>query len=733
MYKIYKFIQSTTLQFRDISKISDKTERILLTQKQDELIYRYNFFILSLRRMLHKKQFRKILNEIETCYPIYQTLTTHIHSLYIIKAQCILKIINKKLKDHPLELLNEKSRQNFSIHFWFNHLFFTLEQLVLSLRPSLNNTINMNTENTFDIIEQVVQLHLDMLYHLAKYSYHTKQIPQLLSYFAMVDNIKYFYIYSKHPRTLNIMRRLYLMRANVLISNYDYDSSLKYQRLAMELSFREFFILVDFDEGLSQFNKMSNKTLLFKKLLKENFIDLIVSFYLRGVCYEHLGNLSKAIEAYKQSKWFSVKFLMESENELALFCVRLERRAFMYYTMINKIKKKIETKEKQKKRREEMRKLYLTQDGSGFNLMNGNNINNNYNKLKNVEFFKRIVKSDKFKDYNKLEQLLGSFKFSHIEEMNADNKKDKPKTNFIMSTIKMINTLLKRDFIDIVNGMNKIEINKLDSNNYDKIRKKIVELNQQENNNNNNNNASIDIKRSHHINRSRSSKHIQTRTISKSFGAPSLRYLPNKVEKLTYDDEIFSKSYVKKKNYLENYNQKETSFLKKILILKRNEIESKHTLPDPSKIKKEAEQDFAVKLILAKSQETGNLLSKLLTRSKTTAQFISSKHNKQTITTKSNNNNTTLLDNINDISKSCFIFRRNNKPDLSDSMTVSKLNNDMIKKLNKEYEELTQKANKIDNHNHHHKQKRPNKQYKKVVTLNKKWNDLLPSEDFYYK
>ena len=186
---------------------------------------------------------------------------------------------------------------------------------------------------------------------------------------------------------------------------------------------------------------------------------------------------------------------------------------------------------------------------------------------------------------------------------------------------------------------------------------------------------------------------------------------------------------MKKKTYLENYNQKETKFLKKMLILKKNEIESKHALPDPSKIKKEAEQDFAVKLILAKSQETGNILTKLLTRSKTTSQFISSKHDKQTNTTKSNN---TLqqysLDDINDISKSCFVFRRNNKPDLSDNMTVSKLNNDMIKKLNKEYEELTQKGKKYDR-----KQKRPNKQYKKVITLNKKWNDLLPSEDFYYK
>ena len=229
----------------------DKTERILLAHKHDGLISRYNFFLLSLRRMLHKKQFRKVLNEIETCYPFYQTLTTHIHSLYIIKAQCILKIINKKLKDHPLEILNEKSRQSFSLHFWFNHLFFTLEQIVLSLRPTLNCTINIHTEKTFDIIEQVVQLHLDMLYHLSKYSYQTKQIPQLLTYFVMVDNIKYFYTYSKHPRTLNIMCRLYLMRAKVLISNYDYDSSLKHQRFAMDLCFREFFISVDFDEGLT--------------------------------------------------------------------------------------------------------------------------------------------------------------------------------------------------------------------------------------------------------------------------------------------------------------------------------------------------------------------------------------------------------------------------------------------------------------------------------------------------
>ena len=45
-----------------------------------------------------------------------------------------------------------------------------------------------------------------------------------------------------------------------------------------------------------------------------------------------------------------------------------------------------------------------------------------------------------------------------------------PKTQYIMSTVKLINTLLEKDYMPILNEMNTIEINKYDK----EINKKII-------------------------------------------------------------------------------------------------------------------------------------------------------------------------------------------------------------------------------------------------------------------
>ena len=668
--------------------------------------------------MLHKKQFRKALYQIESSFPQYQTLTTHLHVLYIIKAQCILKIISKKLRDHPHELLIEKSRQNFSIQFWFNQLYLLLEQLVLLLRPSLNANINLNDESTFEYVEQIVQLHFDMIYQLAKYAFHIKQFPQLFCYFGMIDNIKYFYNYCKHPRTLSIISRLYLLRANMLIGNNDYDNSLKYQRISMNICFRGLFLLVDFDDGLTDdtsnhiHNHHHNRSPLFTKFMNDNFIDLVVSFYLRGVCYEHLGNLSKAIESYKQCKWFSWKFLQKDEKELTVFFMLLRERAFVYYDIVMAIKKVNEQRKKERKQKEEMKRLQLMQESS-------------YHNVNNDELFNKIKYSDnnnnsihnKKRDFNKLEKILSNIKFNTIDEIDGYNKKNKPKTTFIMSTIKIINTLLKREFRDIVNNMNKIEINKLEGNHYDQIRKKIIELNYDNhnhiiNNNNNNNTSMHNIKHISNINRSCSNP--RNKILNKSFVTPSLKYLPNKVVKLKYDDDIFCKSYLNKKKYLEKYNKKESDFLKQILKLKRTESEHKQTFPNPTQIKKDAEQDFAVKLFLAQSQETTNALNKLLTLNQTTInQYIPTKQHQ--------------YDKVKKLSKS---LSTSSYIDLSNSSIVSKMNNDMIRKLSKEYDELTQKG-KVYEYNNNNTHKRAKS--KKVISLNKKRSGLLINNDFYYK
>ena len=266
--------------------------------------------------------------------------------------------------------------------------------------------------------------------------------------------------------------------------------------------------------------------------------------------------------------------------------------------------------------------------------------------------------------------------------------------------------------------MNKIEINKLEGNHYDQIRKKIIELNHDNHNHSINNNTSVNNTK-HIPNINRSCSNPRNKILNKSFGTPSLKYLPNKVAKLKYDDDIFSKSYLNKKKYLEKYNKKESDFLKQILILKRTENEHKQTFPNPTQIKKDAEQDFAVKLFLAQSQETGNALNKLLTLSQTTSsQYVP--------TIKQHQYDNKVKKFSKSLSTSSYI-------DLSNSSIVSKMNNDMIRKLNKEYDELTQKGKVYDYKQYHSNNANKRVKSKKVISLNKKRSGLLINNDFYYK
>ena len=542
MEKIKYFLASINQSVKPVS-----LNKSPLDSKLNE---QYLLFIKSLRQLQHTKQYRRTISEIELNYPKYQSLQNEIHIIYIIKAQCILKIISHKLKKYRNELLNNDSNTIHSILFWFNHLFLILEQLVMLFRYS-----NLTEESILNKVESIIQIHLDTLYHLALFHRQTNRITQMCSYFAMVDNIKNALNYCRHPRTLNLYRKMYLLRAVTLIGNQDYDNSLKYQKICVDISFREFFLVVDFDEGLEE-QKQFNKEVMIKKILKRNFIDMIIAFYLRGVCYEYLSDLPKSIEAYKQIKWFSKKFVNESEPELSLLCERLTQRAILYYTLlkelyINKVKK-----ERNKERKENQRNVRVKQS-----LL--------YSKGKHHKQIKSNEIYTSKQDYNdnSLNSIERSFGYMN---KNGNIKETHPKTQYIMSTVKLINTLLEKDFMPILNEMNTIEINKYDK----EINKKIIlrksEMNLTKRNkqslakaqsssssskclifsgpnistllhNTNNNNSNISL------NKTSLRKYKQHPNISFS---PSVRYHPTKIQKLKYDNEQFSKDYIQKKNYL---------------------------------------------------------------------------------------------------------------------------------------------------------------------------------------
>ena len=682
MENIQRFIFATTQNFKRVSQISNIFEKESLINKKLHLKKEYSVWILSLKEGMHKCQFRKVISDIELNYQKYETLSSDIWECRVLKGQCILKIIHRKLHKYPLEIKKDQSKQRYNILFWFNQVFLILEQLVLTFRPELNKDINMEEESTLDKIELVVQLHLDTLYHLALFSLSINEVIQTCSYFAMANNLQIFLDYSRHPRTMHIYQKICLLRASILIGNYDFENSLKYQKQCMDICFRELFCMIDFDEGLENVSKMNKVQ---KKILSTNFTHLVLAFYLRGVCFEYFGKLNKAIEAYKQSRYFSVKFLNEAEPEFTLFCQRLEKRTFVYFDIIENLKKRVE-KIKQRKMREELKKLQKeTNSFIG------------YASKQNNELLKKIANGEKTRGFANLEKTLDKFNFNEdIQEFELKKDKEYPKTKFIMSTVRMIDTLLSKDFIDVVKDMKKIEINNFDNDTLTRIRKRKKEID--------NGQIRIVLK-----NRSRSSE-CSSSNLDKSASfsnnikplvnskkgkslsiVPSLRYQPKVVEKLPFDEESFSKSYIKRKSYLEKYSKREISFLKKLLESKKNEgnreiIDS----PDPKKIKQDAENEFSIQFNIAKRKDNRTNFQKLIRR-KSYTNLEKDLFNKTSMINARKAANVTTSS----IHNSIFGNKRDNCIDLSDLDNVSKINNDMIKKLNYEYEQLASRSKSL--------------------------------------
>ena len=449
----------------------------------------------------------------------------------------------------------------------------------------------------------------------------------------------------------------------------------------MDICFRELFCMIDFDEGLENVSKMNKVQ---KKILSTNFTHLVLAFYLRGVCFEYFGKLNKAIEAYKQSRYFSVKFLNEAEPEFTLFCQRLEKRTFVYFDIIENLKKRVE-KIKQRKMREELKKLQKeTNSFIG------------YASKQNNELLKKIANGEKTRGFANLEKTLDKFNFNKdIKEFELKKDKEYPKTKFIMSTVRMIDTLLSKDFIDVVKDMKKIEINNFDNDTLTRIRKRKKEID--------NGQIRIVLK-----NRSRSSE-CSSSNLDKSASfsnnkplvnskkgkslsiVPSLRYQPKVVEKLPFDEESFSKSYIKRKSYLEKYSKREISFLKKLLESKKNEgNREKIDSPDPKKIKQDAENEFSIQFNIAKRKDNRTNFQKLIRR-KSYTNLEKDLFNKTSMINARKAANVTTSS----IHNSIFGNKRDNCIDLSDLDNVSKINNDMIKKLNYEYEQLASRSKSL--------------------------------------
>ena len=678
MDEIKKFINQHSITFP--KRLSRRISLAILKTED------YDIFLKKLMYLMSQCKYREALRIIESKKNFYYNFNDS-WKYQILESNCILKIIRKKLYKYQKEISNNNQHQNYSLLFWFNQVFFILEKLTLNLRTDLDKTINLNEEININRIEYIVQVHLSLIYYLCLYSKLIGQIPQLCSYFAITERIMNYISFIRQAKTLSILQKILLLRANLLIENLDFEKSLIYQKLSIDICFREFFLLVDFDSGLNSDYLGRNKKN--KKYIYDNIINMVLCFYLRGVCFEFFGNISKSIEAYKQSRWLCVKFLNKNQPEFTFFMKKIEKRNFFYYNILKDIEKEIQIIKIEKFLKEGEKMKIIEQSKN--------------EERENSDILRKISSGNSIKNFGKLENILekiGSIELKDIENNKYYLGKSK-KSKFILSTISMINNLLNDNFNDILCNMKKIEINKMDQNTKKIIDKRLKDLERTK--------SSIKIKSPKYNKKNLVYLKLddENNTHQKKDNINHIKYYNNlsiKIKKRRRSVLIkgndnnkinsfisncsLSKNNLKKKKYLEKLYKKEIDFHKENLYAKRFEIEPEIEKFNREKVNSNTKNTFDLKLILVNYQHHKKSSLKTMIKNSIIDDNKNSKNNinknihfEPLYHTYRNNSSNKLS-----LTSQIFLahFKNNDSIIKVDKKSVNSSNLDIIKQLNKE-------------------------------------------------
>lgn len=219
------------------------------------------------------------------------------------------------------------------------------------------------------------------------------------------------------------------------------------------------------DIFLTEIKKRKRMNPHIKKSVEEIIENISLNFYLRGVIFENLGDIDSALDSYKEVEWFSMKFLQKKSPFFAKYMSSLLRCAWNNFNLITKLK---EEKEKRKNLNNFLKSIDEAKKNSKIKA------------IKNKNSFSNIKLSNKRYD-KKLRNLINNigkelYKEEEIKNYYLYNKFTK--TGYILSTVKMIDNLLSKDFKDVLKKMEKIEITKQKEEIKDLINKTIIKRRQ---------------------------------------------------------------------------------------------------------------------------------------------------------------------------------------------------------------------------------------------------------------
>ena len=436
------------------------------------------------------------------------------------------------------------------------------------------------------------------------------------------------------------------------------------------------FLNVDTLINVSSLTKINNKQKIHNKALLgfcRIVQKITLTLFLRGVTCEHLGYFEDSLHAYQQCRWYSNRFLFDYSKEIFKFFRNLERKYIIYKEIFDDIHNQFLIKninENQNNNKKLIQKRYFISSyrNKGYNHLYSISSNRYKRTLRLKSSSSSSLNSLMKKE--QLEKLLKNIgKSLYKEEENRNNNifKKFTKNCFVLSTVKMINNLLSDQFNHVLKKMEKVEITKPQEeinhlinwtiyfqrqkdfkNHLNKTKENSRKILYRNNSyidlrtNNNNNNLfntiekeqqikllkNIDLKKNDEKKLSKSQaierkitkleniyKFKPIYLLSKTNQNKSNKISFNKSQKILkypLNKDVFSKSLLNKKNYLDSFYEKELNFQKKLLKLKGYDMEKVSNEYNQQQVINTAEQDFKIIRCFAESKNTKKNLMNLV-------------------------------------------------------------------------------------------------------------------------
>ena len=436
------------------------------------------------------------------------------------------------------------------------------------------------------------------------------------------------------------------------------------------------FLNVDTLINVSSLTKINNKQKIHNKALLgfcRIVQKITLALFLRGVTCEHLGYFEDSLHAYQQCRWYSNRFLFDYSKEIFKFFRNLERKYIIYKEIFDDIHNQFLIKninENQNNNKKLIQKRYFISSyrNKGYNHLYSISSNRYKRTLRLKSSSSSSLNSLMKKE--QLEKLLKNIgKSLYKEEENRNNNifKKFTKNCFVLSTVKMINNLLSDQFNHVLKKMEKVEITKPQEeinhlinwtiyfqrqknfkNHLNKTKENSRKILYRNNSyidlrTNNNNNylfntiekeqqikllKNIDLKKNDEKKLSKSQaierkitkleniyKFKPIYLLSKTNQNKSNKISFNKSQKILkypLNKDVFSKSLLNKKNYLDSFYEKELNFQKKLLKLKGYDMEKVSNEYNQQQVINTAEQDFKIIRCFAESKNTKKNLMNLV-------------------------------------------------------------------------------------------------------------------------